>query len=496
MHSSTDHTSSDHTSIDHTSIDHTSTGSHRTRVVILGAAGRDFHDFNVVFRDDPSHEVVAFTATQIPDIEGRRYPPELAGDLYPEGIPIVAESELSDLIGREHVDVVVFAYSDVRHEQVMHLASQAIAAGADFRLHGARHTMLRSTKPVVAVTAVRTGVGKSQTTRYLSRLLRDLGLRVVAVRHPMPYGDLAAQSVQRFATHADLDLHDCTIEEREEYEPHIDSGVVVYAGVDYERILREAEQEADVILWDGGNNDLPFYVPDLHLVLADPLRPGDEATYHPGEANVRLADVVVVAKCDSARPSDIEAVEASVRSLNPAATVLRADSPVTLDDPDAVRGRRVIAVEDGPTLTHGSMTYGAGVVGARSAGATEIVDPTPYAVGSIAATYAKYPNARGVLPAMGYGAAQVGDLEATIRAAVAAGACDAVVAGTPIDLTRVLSAPVPVVRARYELREVVPGGLATAVRAALPAELLERHTASGESFARAGASSVPAGSAP
>ncbi|GAB3873946.1 cyclic 2,3-diphosphoglycerate synthase [Terrabacter terrigena] len=470
---------------------------------MLGAAGRDFHDFNVVFRDDPTHEVVAFTATQIPDIDGRHYPPELAGPFYPHGIPIVAESELTDIVAGERVDAVVFAYSDVRHEQVMHLASQAIAAGADFRLHGARHTMLRSTRPVVAVTAVRTGVGKSQTTRYLSRLLRDLGLRVVAVRHPMPYGDLAAQAVQRFATHADLDLHDCTIEEREEYEPHLDNGVVVYAGIDYERILREAEQEADVILWDGGNNDLPFFVPDLHLVLADPLRAGDEATHHPGEANVRMADVVVIAKCDSALQSDIEAVEASVRALNPTATVLRADSPVTVDDPSAVHGRRVIAVEDGPTLTHGSMSYGAGVVGARSAGAVAIVDPTPYAVGSIAATYVRYPNARGVLPAMGYGAAQIGDLEATIRAAVDAGECEAVVAGTPIDLTRVLSLPVPVVRARYELREVVPGGLAAAVRAALPAEVLERHTAAegttapeSSSATAARAPSVPAGSAP
>jgi predicted GTPase len=439
-----------------------------SRVVILGAAGRDFHDFNVLFRDDPNHEVVAFTATQIPDIDGRRYPHELAGRLYPQGIPIVDESELTDLIEREHVDIVVFAYSDVRHEQVMHLASTCIAAGADFRLHSARRTMLRSTRPVIAVTAVRTGVGKSQTVRYLSRLLREMGLRVVAIRHPMPYGDLAAQACQRFATHADLDRHDCTIEEREEYEPHIDNGVIVYAGVDYERILREAEQEADVVLWDGGNNDLPFYVPDLHIVLADPLRPGDEAAYHPGEANVRMADVVVIAKCDSARSADVEAVEASVRSLNPRATVLRAESPVTLDDPAAVRGRQVIVVEDGPTLTHGSMTYGAGVVGARAAGAAHIVDPVPYAVGSIAATYAKYPNARGILPAMGYGAEQVADLEATIRKAVDAGVCDAVVAGTPIDLTRVLTAPVPIVRARYELREVVPGGLASAVRAALP----------------------------
>lgn len=439
----------------------------RTRVVILGAAGRDFHDFNVVFRDDPSHEVVAFTATQIPDIDARRYPAELAGPLYPSGIPIVAEQGLADLLDRERVDVVVFAYSDVRHEQVMHLASRCIAAGADFRLHGARRTMLHSTKPVVAVTAVRTGVGKSQTTRYLSRLLRDQGRRVVAVRHPMPYGDLAAQACQRFGSYADLDRYDCTIEEREEYEPHIDAGGVVYAGVDYARILRAAEQEAEVILWDGGNNDLPFFVPDLHIVLADPLRPGDETAYHPGEANVRMADVVVIAKCDSARPDDIEAVEQSVRLLNPTATVLRADSPVTLDDPAAVHGRRVIVVEDGPTLTHGSMSYGAGVVGARAAGASEIVDPAPYAVGSIAQTYATYANARGVLPAMGYGVAQVHDLEATIAAAVDAGACAAVVSGTPIDLTRVLAAPVPIVRARYELRETVPGALAALVREAL-----------------------------
>jgi predicted GTPase len=442
----------------------------RTRVVILGAAGRDFHDFNVVFRDDPAYEVVAFTATQIPDIEGRRYPPELAGSLYPQGIPILAETELTDLVEREHVDVVVFAYSDVRHEHAMHLAERCIAAGADFRLHSARHTMLRSTRPVVAVTAVRTGVGKSQTTRYLARMLLDRGLRVVAIRHPMPYGNLAAQASQRFATYADLDRHECTIEEREEYEPHLDAGVVVYAGVDYERILREAEQEADVILWDGGNNDLPFYVPDLHVVLADPLRPGDETAYHPGEANVRMADVVLIAKCDSARTADVEAVERSVRELNPRAMILRADSPVTVDDPAAVQGRRVVVVEDGPTLTHGSMSYGAGVVGARAAGAAQLVDPTPYAVGSIAATYAKYPNARGVLPAMGYGAEQVRDLEATIRAAVEAGECEAVVSGTPIDLTRVLSVPAPLVRARYELREVVPGGLSAALRSALALE--------------------------
>ena len=432
-------------------------------VVILGAAGRDFHNFNVVFRGDPAYRVVAFTATQIPDIEGRTYPAELAGPLYPQGVPILDESELSDLLARETVDVAVFAYSDVRHEHVMHLASQCIAAGADFWLQSARSTMVDSTKPVIAVTAVRTGVGKSQTTRYLSRILKDMGKKVVAIRHPMPYGDLAKQAAQRFETHADLDLHDCTIEEREEYEPHIDNGFVVYAGIDYERIIRQAEQEADVILWDGGNNDLPFYTPDLHIVLADPLRAGDEARYHPGEANVRMADVVIVNKCDSATAEDIEAVEGSVRSLNPAAMVIRADSPVTVEDESVVRGRRVVVVEDGPTLTHGSMSFGAGVVGARAAGAAEIVDPSPYAVGSLAGTYAKYPNARGILPAMGYGAEQVRDLEATIEASGA----DAVVVGTPIDLSRVLTVSKPLTRARYELREQVPGLLEQAVRKAL-----------------------------
>jgi predicted GTPase len=437
------------------------------RAVILGAAGRDFHDFNVVFREDPAYEVVAFTATQIPDIGGRRYPPSLAGPLYPQGIPIFDETELVDLLVRDEVDVAVFAYSDVPHEKVMNLGAACVAAGADFWLLSGRRTMLRSSKPVVAVTAVRTGVGKSQTTRYVAGLLRGMGLRVVAVRHPMPYGDLTRQACQRFATYEDLDVHDCTIEEREEYEPHIDAGGVVYAGVDYERILREAEQEADVILWDGGNNDLPFYAPDLHLVLADPLRPGDESTYFPGEANVRMADVVVVAKCDSARTEDIEAVEAAVRRLNPSALMLRADSPVTVEDPAALRGRKVIAVEDGPTLTHGSMSYGAGVVGARASGAAAVVDPSPYAVGSLAQTYEKYPNARGVLPAMGYGTAQVRDLEATIRAAVDAGDCEAVVAGTPIDLSRVLSVPVPLVRARYDLREQLPAGLESALEFAL-----------------------------
>ena len=424
----------------------------RERVVILGAAGRDFHDFNLMYREDPGVEVVAFTATQIPDIAGRAYPRELAGPLYPHGIPIVDEDQLESLVAREHVDTVVLAYSDLSHTQVMHLGSRVIASGADFVVPGTRRTMLRSRRPVVAVTAVRTGVGKSQTTRYVARLLRDMGLRVVAVRHPMPYGDLAAQACQRFETPEDLVRHECTIEEREEYEPHIEAGVVVYAGVDYAQILARAEAEADVVLWDGGNNDLPFYAPDLHLSLADPLRPGDEAGYHPGEANVRLADLVIIAKCDSARPEDIASVEASVQALNPRAELIRCDSPVTLDDPTVATGRRVVVIEDGPTLTHGSMTFGAGVVGARDAGAADIVDPTPYAVGSIAATYARYPNARGILPAMGYGEAQTRDLEATIRAMAEADAVDAIVSGTPVDITRVITVDVPLTRARYELR--------------------------------------------
>ncbi|MCE1179352.1 MAG: cyclic 2,3-diphosphoglycerate synthase [Micrococcales bacterium] len=433
------------------------------RVVILGAAGRDFHNFNVVFRDNPDYTVVAFTATQIPDIDGRSYPPELAGSLYPDGIPIVDESGLSELIERERVDVAVFAYSDLPHTRVMHLASQCIAAGADFWLQSARQTMIESSKPVIAVCAVRTGVGKSQTTRYLSRILMDMGKRVVAIRHPMPYGDLARQACQRFATYADLDTHECTIEEREEYEPHIDNGFVVYAGVDYEQIIRQAEQEADVILWDGGNNDLPFYRPDLHITLADPLRPGDEAAYHPGEANVRMSDLVVINKCDSADEAAIAEVERSVRELAPKATVILADSPVTVESPETVAGKRVVVIEDGPTLTHGSMSFGAGVVGARGAGVAEIVDPSPYAVGSLAATYEKYPNARGILPAMGYGEEQVRDLEATIDAVP----CDAVVSGTPIDITRVLHVAKPMVRARYELREREPGQLEAAVRKVL-----------------------------
>ena len=429
------------------------------RVVILGAAGRDFHNFNVLYRNNPEVEVVAFTATQIPDIAGRRYPAVLAGERYPDGIPIVDESELERLIADERVDEAVFSYSDVSYDHVMHLASRTTAAGASFCLPAAKPTMLTSTKPVIAVTAVRTGVGKSQTTRYLVGLLKELGVKAVSVRHPMPYGDLPDQIVQRYASFADLDRYRCTIEEREEYEPHIEAGFVIYSGADYEKILREAETEADVILWDGGNNDLPFYSPDLHIVLADPLRPGDERRYHPGETNVRMADVIIVNKCDSADEDAIAAVEDSCRELNPRATILRADSPVIVEHPELVAGKRVVVIEDGPTLTHGNMTFGAGTVGARAAGVGEIVDPSPHAVGSLVGTYAKYPNAVGVLPAMGYGEAQIRDLEATIEAAD----CDAVVSGTPIDLTRVLKVSKPMTRARYDLREREPGVLRAAV---------------------------------
>jgi len=433
------------------------------RVVILGAAGRDFHNFNTVYRDNPDSRVVAFTATQIPDIAGRRYPPELAGKLYPDGIPILDEADLPDLIRREKPDVAVFSYSDVPHATVMHLASLCIAQGCDFELLGAAKTMIRSSKPVIGITAVRTGAGKSQTTRFISTILKKLGRKVVAIRHPMPYGDLARQACQRFANYGDLDRHECTIEEREEYEPHIDHGFVVYAGVDYEQIIRRAEQEADVILWDGGNNDLPFYRSDLHICIADPLRPGHELAYHPGEANFRMADIILINKCDSAKESDIRAIEANAAKVNPKARVIRANSPVTCDRPDLVKGKRVLVIEDGPTLTHGSMSYGAGVVAAKAAGAHELVDPTPYAVDSIAATYRKYPNARGILPAMGYGEHQIRDLEATIEATP----CDVVLSGTPIDLTRVLKVSKPMTRARYDLAEIREGLLEGEVRTML-----------------------------
>jgi predicted GTPase len=416
----------------------------------MGAAGRDFHNFNVFFRNNPRYQVVAFTATQIPDIEGRVYPAELAGELYPQGIPIHAEAELDQLIRELAVDQVIFAYSDVSHETVMHKASQVLAAGADYRLMGPKHTLLGSSKPVVAICAVRTGCGKSQTTRRVCEILRREGKRVVAVRHPMPYGDLATQAVQRFASYEDLERHDCTIEEREEYEPHIDRGVIVYAGVDYEAILRQAEQEADVIVWDGGNNDLPFYQPDLHIVVADPHRPGHELRYHPGEANLRMADVVVINKIDTADLDGVAAVRDSIRLVNPDALVVEAASPIFVDDPAAIRGKDVLVVEDGPTLTHGEMAYGAGVVAARRFGAARIVDPRPYAVGSIAETYAKYPGTGPVLPATGYGGQQQADLQATIDATP----CDLVIVATPIDLSRVVEIAKPAQRVRYELQEI------------------------------------------
>jgi predicted GTPase len=422
----------------------------KCRVLIMGAAGRDFHNFNVYFRDNPNYEVVAFTATQIPHIEGRVYPAELAGPGYPEGIRIHPESELVSLIRDLKVDQVVFAYSDVSHEYVMHRASEVLAAGADFRLMGTGTTMLRSTKPVVAVCAGRTGSGKSQTTRRICDLLREKGKRVVAVRHPMPYGDLVKQACQRFATYEDLERHRCTIEEREEYEPLIGRGVIVYAGVDYERVLREAEREADVIVWDGGNNDLPFYRPDLHVVVVDPHRPGHELRYHPGETNLRAADVVVINKIETADGEDVDTVRNNVASANPGATVVEAASPIFVEDPNAIRGKRVLVVEDGPTLTHGEMSYGAGVVVARRFGAAEIVDPRPYAVGSILETYEKYPTTGDVLPAMGYGQGQVEELEQTINNTP----CDLVIVATPIDLRRVVTIDKPSQRVRYEMQEV------------------------------------------
>lgn len=422
----------------------------RVRILIMGAAGRDFHNFNVFFRDHQGYEIVAFTATQIPNIEGRLYPPELAGPLYPHGVPIYPEETLEQLIVEEGIDQVVFAYSDVSHEYVMHKASQVLAAGADFRLLGPKSTMLTSTKPVVAICAVRTGCGKSQTTRRVSDILQKMGKTVVAVRHPMPYGDLTAQTCQRFAELQDLDRYDCTIEEREEYEPHINRGVVVYAGVDYGRILREAEAEADVILWDGGNNDLPFYKPDLHLVVADPHRAGHELRYHPGEANLRMADVVIINKIDTADLADISAVRVNVMQNNPDAMIVEAASPIVVQDPVAIRGKRVLVVEDGPTLTHGGMAYGAGVVAARRFGAAEIIDPRPYAVRSIRETFDKYPSTGALLPAMGYGDEQIHDLQETIANTPA----DLVLIGTPIDLRRVVDIRQPSQRVLYELQEI------------------------------------------
>ena len=420
----------------------------RKRIVIMGAAGRDFHNFNVAYRNDPDVEVMAFTATQIPGIANRRYPASIAGPLYPEGIPILPEDELEAIVRDRWVDTVVFAYSDVSHETVMHVASRVLATGADFELLGPRRTMLASRRPVVSVCATRTGSGKSQTTRYLAAMLAERGLTPVVIRHPMPYGDLAAQAVQRYTTYADLDRYETTIEEREEYEPHLDAGRVVYAGVDYEPILRAAETEANVILWDGGNNDFPFYRPDLSIVIADPLRPGDERRFHPGETNVRLADVVIINKIDTADRAAVDAVRASVHDLNPTAEILTARSELTLVGPP-IAGRRVVVVEDGPTLTHGGMAFGAGVVAARRFGAAALVDPRPAAVGSIRDVLDRYPALEPLVPAMGYGQAQVGELEATLNAVDA----DLVLCATPIDLTRVLSLTKPMTRVRYELVE-------------------------------------------
>ncbi|MGK7936083.1 MAG: cyclic 2,3-diphosphoglycerate synthase [Xenococcaceae cyanobacterium] len=420
------------------------------RIIIMGAAGRDFHNFNQVYRHNKDVEVVAFTAAQISGIANRLYPASLAGSLYPEGIPIVAETELESLCRREQIDCVVFAYSDLTHAEVMHLASRAMVAGADFLLLGPEKTMLPAQVPVIAVSAVRTGCGKSQTTRWLSKLLRQKGLKVAVIRHPMPYGDLEKQIVQRFASKADLDVAKCTIEEREEYEPHLEVGNIVYAGVDYGLIVNKAEQEADIILWDGGNNDFPFIQPDLHLVLVDPLRPGDETTHHPGEVVLRMADIAIIAKVDSAADADVQRVSDTVKRVNPKAVIVRGASPIQLDNPEAVRDRCVLVVEDGPTTTHGGMPYGAGYVAATRAQAATIVDPRAYAVPEIAEVYARYPHIGSVLPAMGYFPAQLKALEATINNAEV----DVVVAATPSDLSSLMKLNKPVVRARYEFAEM------------------------------------------
>jgi predicted GTPase len=420
------------------------------RIVIAGAAGRDFHNFNVAFRDAEEVEVVAFTATQIPDIDGRVYPPELAGGRYPNGIPIVAEDDLDELVA-DGIDEVVFAYSDVSHEHVMHVGSRALAAGADYRLMGPRSTELRSDKPVVAICAVRTGSGKSQTTRHVARVLREAGLRVAVLRHPMPYGDIARQAVQRFERYEDLDAADCTIEEREEYEPHLAEGNLVFAGVDYGAILARAEEEADVIVWDGGNNDTPFIAPDVHIVVVDPHRAGHERRYHPGETNLRMADVCVVNKVDSAPAEGVAAVLESIRELNPRAEVVMANSPFAVEgDAEEIRGKRVLAIEDGPTLTHGDMHYGAAVLAARQHGAASLVDPRPFAVGSIEETFAKYPHVSELLPAMGYGDQQIDELRQTIEASDA----ELVLIGTPIDLRRIVELDKPAMRVTYRLEEI------------------------------------------
>jgi predicted GTPase len=424
----------------------------KVKVIIMGAAGRDFHNFNVYYRNNSSYEVVAFTATQIPGIECRNYPAELAGPNYPKGIPILPESELPRLIKENDVDEVVFAYSDVSHDYVMHKASVVLANKPDFRLMGPKTTMLKSKLPVVSVCAVRTGSGKSQTSRQVAKILKSKGLRVAAIRHPMPYGDLRNQVWQRFASYEDLDKYECTIEEREEYEPHIDNGIIVYAGVDYEKILREAEKESDVIVWDGGNNDMSFYWPDLNIVVVDPHRAGHELLYHPGETNLRMADVLIINKIDTADPQKVNTVRENAKAVNPKATIIDAASPVTAQNAELIRGKRVLVVEDGPTLTHGGMAYGAGTIMAKNSGAKEIVDPRPFAVGSIKEAYKKYPHLGALLPALGYGDKQVEELKETIDHVP----CDVVVIGTPIDLRRVIMINRPTVRVYYDLKVLGP----------------------------------------
>lgn len=436
----------------------------KKKIIIMGAAGRDFHNFNTYYRDDKSIEVVCFTATQIPDIEGRKYPKELAGPLYPKGIPIHAEEELYELIAKHEIEEVVFSYSDVTHEYVMHKASAVMTAGANFSILGARATMIPSKKPLVAICAVRTGCGKSQTTRRVLEIIKDMGLTAAAIRHPMPYGDLVKQKCQRFATLADLKKHKCTIEEMEEYEPHIARGNVVFAGVDYGAILKEAEKEADIIVWDGGNNDLPFYLPDIYITVADPHRAGHELTYFPGEANLLGGDVIVINKEMTADPEDIETVRANIMNNNPSAIIIDAASPISVEDPDMIWGKRVLVVEDGPTATHGEMSYGAGMVAAQKFGAAEVVDPRPYLKGTLIDTFNKYPDIGMLLPAMGYGGKQVKDLEATIAAVD----CDAVIIGTPIDLRRVVKIKQPSTRVTYELQEIGHPTLEDVLKNVLP----------------------------
>ncbi|MFA5535684.1 MAG: cyclic 2,3-diphosphoglycerate synthase [Bacillota bacterium] len=422
----------------------------KQKVLIMGAAGRDFHNFNTYFRDNDNYEVVAFTATQIPDIHGRNYPAGLAGRAYPDGIPIYEENELESLIERLQIDQVIFAYSDISHQAIMEKAARVMACGADFHLMGPKTTMLKSKVPVLAVCAVRTGVGKSQTTRKVAHILKSKGKKVVIIRHPMPYGDLAQQACQRFASYEDLDKQQCTIEEREEYEPHLDNGFVVYAGVDYQLILKEAEKEADIILWDGGNNDIPFYKPDLQITLVDPHRPGDEISYHPGTTNLMLADIVIINKIETSSPENVQVVRRNIRKYNPEAIIVEAASPIYIDNSSIINNARVLVIEDGPTLTHGNMVYGAGAIGAEKYGAKELVDPRPFAIGSIKETFQKYGHLSYVLPAMGYGKVQLRELEETVAKIDA----DVVVIGTPIDLRRVIKIDKPSVRVHYELQEI------------------------------------------